>query len=66
MVNAIIQKTWNIPEGFSQTSILVVDYARPFALDTSTIPHLTLARTHALGGVYLTTQRKLDHCPTTQ
>lgn len=47
-------QTWDISEGFGDTVVLVVDDAWSFALDTSTIPHLTLTGTHALGGVYLT------------
>ena len=45
--------TWDISEGFGDTGVLVVDDAWSFALDTSTIPHLTLTGSHALGGVYL-------------
>jgi len=52
-VDVLQGDAWNISEGFGDTGILVVDDARSFALDTSTIPHLTLTGTHTLGGIYL-------------
>lgn len=40
--------TWDISEGFSDTSVLVVDDAWSSALDAPAIPHFTLTSTHAL------------------
>lgn len=55
--NLTESNTWDISEGFGDTSVLVVDDARPSALDASAIPHLTLTGTHALRGVDLRTRR---------
>lgn len=63
--NQTKSSTWDISEGFGDTSVLVVDDARSSALDAPAIPHLTLTGTHALRGVDLWTKKlsfQLDSC----
>lgn len=47
--------TRDVPEGLCHARVCVVDDARSFALNSSAVPHLTFAGTHALGGVHLWT-----------
>lgn len=48
-----VKITWDIPESFNDTIVLVVNDAGSPTLDATAIPHFTLSSPHTLRGINL-------------